>query len=317
MKILIIGAAGRLGSQVVKQLDEVGTGDTYRLADVRPIETKHEFVKCDVLDPHSLIAAMRGMDLVYSAHVGFAKPASDASADKLQALSKDFEILTRGAFNIMQGAVLLGITRMVLVTSEACRGQLRPIKFTDVCDETTPALPDYTYALAKYVQEIIAEYYSRVDGLRTVCLRNAWFSNPWQNRDLNVLGSSLLTQGSVTVEDMARASVLAILAAKKDTLPNKHEVFMLMNSTEFSKKEVQELRTNPEAVFERHYPGIIELYKKYEIDFQGPKERGQFWKIDDTSKAKRLLGWEPTFTLRTFYEDLKAGKYTKGQVLGI
>jgi UDP-glucose 4-epimerase len=317
MKILIIGAAGRLGSQVVKQLDELDTGDTYRFADVRPIQTKHEFVHCDVLDPDSLIPAMTGMDLIYSAHVGFTKPASEAPADKLKAESKNFDILTRGAFNIMQGAVLLGIPRMVLVTSEACRGQLRPIKSTEVCDETTPAVPDYTYALAKYIQEIIAEYYSRVDGLQTVCLRNAWFSNPWQTRDLNVFGSSLLSQGSVIVEDMARASVLAIQAVKKGALPNKHEVFMLMNSTEFTKKEVPELRTNPEAVFERHYPGIIELYKKYEIDFQGPKERGQFWKIDDISKAKRLLGWVPTFTLRKFYEDLKAGKYTKGQVLGI
>ena len=317
MKILIIGAAGRLGSEVVKQLDELGTGDTYRFGDIRPMETQHEFVHCDVLDPDSLIGAMQGMDMVYSAHVGGARPASDSPADRLKAISTHFEILTRGTFNIMQGAAILGIPRVIQVTSEAARGQSRPIKFTDVCDETTPAVPDYVYALGKYIKEIIAEYHSRIDGLQTVCLRNGWFQNPNEIRDLNKLGSSLLHQGSVTLYDMARASALAIGAVKKGTLPNKHEVFLLTNSTEFTRDEVPELRTNPEAVFERHYPGLIALFTQYEIDFQGPKERGKFWKIDDISKAKRLLGWEPTFTLRTFYEKLKAGQYAKGQVFDI
>jgi len=69
----------------------------------------------------------------------------------------------------------------------------------------------------------------------------------------------------VTRYDMARASVLAIEAVRKGTLPNKHETFLLTNSTEFTPDEVPELRANPEAVFERHYPGILELYKQYEI----------------------------------------------------
>ena len=178
-------------------------------------------------------------------------------------------------------------------------------------------MPDDVYALSKYLKEIIAEYHSRIDELQTVCLRNGWFQNPGQIRDLNSLGSSLLYQGSVTLYDMARASVLAIEATKKGTLPNKHEVFLLNNTTEFTRAEVPELRTNPEAVFERHYPGILELYKQYGIDFQGPKDNGKFWKIDDITKAKRLLGWEPTYTLRTFYENLKAGQYTKGQVFDL
>ena len=94
---------------------------------------------------------------------------SDAPADRLKAISKHFEILTRGTFNIMQGAVLLGVPRVVQVTSEAGRGQRLPIKFTEVRDETTPSVPDYVYALGKYIKEIIAEYHSRIDGLQPVC----------------------------------------------------------------------------------------------------------------------------------------------------
>ena len=316
MKLLVIGAAGRLGTEVVRQLEELGTY-TLRLADVRPMETKQEFVYCDVLDPDTLVPAMEGMDIVYSAHVGHAKAQSDSVADRLKATSKFFEILTRGTFNIMQGAAMLGVPAVVQVTSEAARGQRLPITWTDVCTEETPAKPDYVYALGKYIKEIIAEYHARIDGVQTVCLRNGWFQNPNEIRDLNKLGSSLLHQGSVTRYDMARASVLAIEAVRQGSLPNKHETFLLTNSTEFTRDEVPELRTNPEAVFERHYPGILELYKQYEIDFEGPKAHGKFLKIDDISKAKRLLGWEPTFTLRTFYENLKAGQYTKGQIFDI
>jgi nucleoside-diphosphate-sugar epimerase len=315
MKILVIGASGRLGSEVVRQLDELNTGDTYRLGDVvaPSYPTKHEFVKCDVIDPDSLIPAIEGMDLIYSAHVGHPKARSDSPAGQLRFHAERFDVLVRGTFDIMQGAALLGVKKVVQVTSEAARGQRLPLTATEVCDENTPAKPDYVYALSKYIKEVIAEYMSRIEGVQTYCLRNGWFQNPGQIRDLNSLGSSLLYQGSVTRYDMARASVLAIQAMKTNDVPNNHEVFLLNNSTEITRAEVPELRTNPEAVFERHYPGILALYKQYEIDFEGPKQRQKFWKIDDISKAKRMLGWEPTYTLRDFYNNLKAGKYTKGR----
>lgn len=310
MNILVIGAAGRLGTEVVRLLGESGE-HTLRLGDIREIETEHEFLHCDVLNPHELIPAMKGMDVVFSAHVGGPRGRFDAPADRLRVSSGRFEVLVMGVFNIMQGAALVGVPKVVQVTSEAARGQRIPIKFVEVCDEETAAVPDYTYGLGKYIKEIVAEYTSRIDGVRTICLRNGWFLNPGQIWTLQTLGSTLLHQGSVTRYDMARAAVMAIENTDESI---QHEVFLLTNSTEFSPEEVPELRTNPEAVFERHYPGILDLYKQYEIDFGGPKERGKFWKIDDTSKAKRLLGWEPTFTLRTFYENLKAGKYTKDQI---
>ena len=94
-----------------------------------------EYVRCDVLNPDTLIPAMQGMDMVYSAHVGHPKARSDAPADQLRVHSERFDVLVRGTFNIMQGAVLLGVPRVAQVTSEAARGQRLPIKFTEVCDE--------------------------------------------------------------------------------------------------------------------------------------------------------------------------------------
>jgi len=48
MKLLITGAAGYLATEVTRQLAE--RGHQLRLADIREMETEHEFVKCDVIN---------------------------------------------------------------------------------------------------------------------------------------------------------------------------------------------------------------------------------------------------------------------------
>jgi nucleoside-diphosphate-sugar epimerase len=313
MKILVIGAAGRLGTKVVEQLEERGE-HTLRLGDIREMQTEHEFVYCDILDPDKLLPAMEDMDVVYAGFVGRVRPSSDTPADRLRASSRFFEILTIGAFNVLQGAALVDVPKVVLVTSEAARGQRIPITFTEVCDEDTPAKPDYVYALGKYIKEIIAEYTTRIDGVRTLCLRNAWFANPGERRTLQQLGTTLLYQRSVTRHDMARAAVLAIENMDESI---QHEVFLLSNKTEFTAEEVPALRTHPETVVERHYPGVLALFEEYGIDWEKLVESKNLWKLDDISKAKRLLGWEPTFTFRDFYEGLKAGKYSRDQIFDI
>ena len=310
MKTLVIGAAGRLGSTLVSELEKSGK-HSLRLGDIREIQTEHEFVNCDIMDPDKLLPAMEGMDVVYAGFVGRFPRASDSPADRLRASSSFFEILTKGAFNVLQGAAMVGVPKVVLVTSEAARGQQIPITFTEVCDEDTPAKPDYVYALGKYIKEIIAEYTSRIDGVRTLCLRNAWFLNPGQTRTLDRFATSLLYQNSVTRYDMARAALLAIENTDESI---QHEVFLLCNKTEFTPDEVPALRTHPETVVEKHYPGVLKLFEEYGIDWDGLVASKNLWKIDDISKAKRLLGWEPTFTFRDFFEGLKAGKYQKGQI---
>ena len=313
MKILVIGAAGRLGREVVAQLEERGK-HTLRLGDIREIETQHEFVQCDIMDPDSLLPAMEGIDVVYAGFVGRVTRKSDAPADRLRASAGFFEILTIGTFNVLQGAAMVGVPKVVLVTSEAARGQRIPITFTQVCNEETPAKPDYVYALGKYVKEIISEYTTRIDGVRTICLRNAWFGHPGRRRTLEELGPTLLSQGSVTRYDMARAAVLAIENTDESI---QHEVFLLCNVTEFTPDEVPALRTDPARVVEKHYPGVLDLFEEYGIDWDKVVESKKLWKLDDISKAKRLLGWEPTYTFRDFYEALKAGKYTTDQTFDI
>ena len=307
MRVLITGAAGYLATEAVRQLAE--RNHQLRLIDIVDLETDHEFIKCDVLNTDELTATMKDMDVVFHTVVGGgSRSESDTPESQVKASSRHFELTVLGTFNVMRAAQEMGVPKVVCVTSEAARGQRIPITDVDICDEETPAKPDYVYALGKYTQEVIGEYFTRIEGVKTICLRNGWFGRP-DGRSIQAMGSSLLYQRSVTRKDLARAAVLAI---ENETLD--HEVFLLCNQTDFTRDDVPALRKNPAEVVEKYYPGGVSLLKEYGIDIGKIHKSKNLYKLDDISKAERLLGWKPTFTFRDFYENLKAGKYSKDYV---
>ena len=306
MRILITGAAGYLCQEAIAQL--AARGHTLRLGDIVELKTEHEFVKCDVLNPDEVMAAAKGVDLVFHTVVGGGRNEPDTPEGRVRRASKHCAVTVMGTFNVLQAAAELKVPKVVMVGSEAARGQRIRITFTEVCDEETPAKPDYVYAVAKYIMEIIAEYATRIDGVKTVVLRNGWFGAA-QGKSVARMGETLLFQRSVTRKDLVRAAVLAI---ENDNLD--HEVFLLSGATEFTKEDVPMLRTNPEQVIEKYYPGAAALLKEYGANLEALYASKDLWKIDDISKAERLLGWKPTFTFRDFYENLKAGQYSKDYV---
>ena len=306
MKVLITGAAGYLATEVTRQLAE--RGHQLRLADIREISTEHEFVKCDVMNTDEITAAMRDVDVVFHTVVGGGRREPDTPENRVWGSSKHLGLTVLGTFNVMQAAKEMGVPKVVCITSEAARGQRIPITDVLICDEETPAKPDYVYALGKYLQEVMGEYFTRIEEVKTICLRNGWFGRP-EGRSIQAMGSSLLYQRSVTRKDLARAAVLAI---ENETL--EHEVFLLCNKTDFTEEDIPILRRNPAEIIEKYYPGAVSLLKEYGIDIEGIHKSKNLYKLDDISKAKRLLGWEPTFSFRDFYENLKAGKYSKDYV---
>ena len=309
MKILITGAAGFLCQEAIAQLS--AKGHTLRLSDVVPYETEHEFCKCDILSPEDVYAAAEGMDAVFHTVVGGRGVNAPTTLGTLRGASGSFAVTVMGTWNVLQAAAQLGVPKVVIVGSEAARGQRVPITDYEVCDEETPAKPDYVYALGKYVMEIIAEYATRIDGVQTAVLRNAWFGakRTARGKDMATMGTSLLFQRSVTRYDLVRAAVLAL---EKRELG--HEVFLLSNATEFTEEDVRMLRTDPEKVIERYYPGAADMLREHGADLQRLYDSKNLWKIDDISKSERILGWKPTFTFRDFYENLKEGKYGKDHV---
>jgi len=303
MKILITGAGGYFCEELIAQLT-LG-GHELRLSDVVHMETEHEFVNCSVTDLGTLALAMEGVDAVFHTVVGGRRYPADSPVNRARTSVAHFETTVMGTFGILQLAKEMGIGRVVMIGSEAARGQRIPITDWEVVNEGTAARPDYVYALAKYIMEPIAEYATRIDGVETAVLRNAWFG-AHEGKSVTRLGTSLLFQRSCTRRDLVRAGVLAL---EKQNLG--HEVLLLSGATEFQPGDVPELRTNPKAVLERYYPGA---YAKLATYGEGDELDRLFasrnlWKLDDISHAKKALGWEPTYTFRDFYKGLMADEY--------
>ncbi len=305
MKILITGASGYFCEELIAQL--VLGGHEVRLSDIVHMDTEHEFVNCSVTDLGTLALAMEGVDAVFHTVVGGRKYPPDSPINRARTSVGHFETTVMGTFGILQLAKEMGIGRVVMIGSEAARGQRIPITDWEVVDEWTEARPDYVYALAKYVMEPISEYATRIDGVETGVLRNAWFG-AHEGKSVTRLGTSLLFQRSCTRRDLVRAGVLAL---EKEKLG--HEVLLLSGATEFQPADVPELRTNPQAVVERYYPGAYAKLATYgegnELDMLF--ESRNLWKLDDISHANESLGWEPTYTFRDFYNGLMADEYPK------
>ena len=147
MKILITGASGYFCEELIAQL--VLGGHEVRLSDIVHMDTEHEFINCSVTDLGALALAMEGVDAVFHTVVGGRRYPPDSPINRARTSVGHFETTVMGTFGILQLAKEMGIGRVVMIGSEAARGQRIPITDWEVVDEWTEARPDYVYALAQ------------------------------------------------------------------------------------------------------------------------------------------------------------------------
>ena len=102
-RIVVTGATGRVGANIVKRLGENGHEVSAYLLSGDGQEAKLEGIACqkaygDILDTQAVAAAIRGADaVVHSAAV------MENVADKMPA-SQFFDINVKGAFNVLEAA---------------------------------------------------------------------------------------------------------------------------------------------------------------------------------------------------------------------
>jgi nucleoside-diphosphate-sugar epimerase len=294
-KVVVTGGAGFIGSHLVRALlaegydthsidnyaggrfpDRVTEGVTYHEGDIRDMDT--------------LISIFDGADIVF--HTA-ALPRVQFS---LEHPVEIHEVNVTGTLNVLQAAKEMGVTRVVYSASSSAYGDQATLPLI----ESMLAHPMSPYALHKYIGEQYCELYSEVFGLETVCLRyfNVYgpHADPFgayalvvakfiQQRvegvPLTVAGDGQNTRDYTHVTDIVRAN---ILASTKDTV-GKGEVLNLGGGHNVSVLEIAEL-VGGEVV---HVEARLE-----------PKDT-----LADTSKAKELLGWEPTITFIEGVAELK------------
>jgi uronate dehydrogenase len=159
-KIVLTGAAGRLGSYLREPLsklaDELVSSDI--VDDIGKLYIGESYVKADLAQFAGINALLKDADMV----VHFGAHPDEAPFEEL--LGPNFI----GAYNIWEAAHRNGVRRVVYASSIHAVGMYAK---TDFIDTDVPHRPDTFYGLAKCFAEDLGRMYWDKRGIEAVCLR--------------------------------------------------------------------------------------------------------------------------------------------------
>ena len=210
-KILVTGAAGLVGHEVLKQLLDAGekVKAIYHSAPVSLSHPNLEIAQCDILDVIALEEAMQGITHVYHA----AAIVSYDPKDKQNLLKINIE----GTSNIVNVCIDAGVKKLVHVSSVAALGRMRQGEMVTEQMNWTEETSNSIYGKSKYLGEL--EVWRGIgEGLEAVIVNptlilggdnwetgsSALFKNAFNEFKWYTNGVS----GFVDVRDLARAMIL-------------------------------------------------------------------------------------------------------------
>jgi UDP-glucose 4-epimerase len=292
MKILITGGLGQAGSFVGERLsehNEVTIIDNFSnsLNNIK-LPSKIRIIKGDIRNQKVVNELVSKSDTIIHT-------AAQTSVNKsIEDPTYDADNNINGTLNLLEAARKSDIGRFIYISSAAVYGD--PI--TLPINEEHPTNPLSPYGLSKLTGEKYAKLYHTLYGLPTVCLRPFNIFSPRQNPESPysgvitkfiervrnsqnpvVFGDGNQTRDFVYIEDVA--------AAIFNTVENKKAVGDVFNIGTGKPTRIKELAKM-----------IIKVSnKKLEPEF-APASSGDIREsYADITKAKKMLGYQPGYTL--------------------
>jgi len=316
-RIVVTGGAGFIGSHIVDRLlkdgfevtviDNLRSGKMENLAHNQNKDDFH-FVNGDIRDPSTINEALKGADAVFHEAAFVSVPAS------IEEPVLTNEINVSGTMNLLKAASDLGVKRFVFASSAAVYAETRnPEK-----KEEEVAYPKSPYGISKLVGEYYARSFYDFYGLETVALRYFNVYGPRQSFDLQaqyggvitlflnrllrnmspiVYGDGEQTRDFVYVKDVVKANLLAMTCGEAAG-----ESFNVASGTRISINKLAEVLKD--AVNKRN------IKNSYTDPRPGDAKHG----YADTSKARRILNYTPSFSFEEGIGELVEW-YTKNQKL--
>ena len=289
MKHLVTGGAGFIGSNLVNQLIEDGHEvvviDNLSTGKQENVHKKAEFYCFDLSSknwPALINSQISDIDTVFHL-AALARPQPSIKKPHLY-----HEHNVNATLNLLVAAHDMGVRRFVYSASSSAYGD------TDVLptDEEQPLDPLSPYGLQKLIGEQYCSVFAKVYALETVSLRYfnvygegmpaeggyalamaKFLKQKKEGTPLTIWGDGEQRRDFTYVKDVVRANILASSSKKV----GQGEVINIGNGDNRSVNQIAALiggeTTNLEAVLE-------------------PRNT-----LADNSKAKELLGWEPTMTV--------------------
>lgn len=286
MKVVITGAHGKVGRAATQAMLDAGHDvvavDLTRPTFERAEEGTARYQMADITDAGEAFAVVHGADAVV--HVA---AIAEPTGNPPQVV---FQTNLMATFNVLEAAVRFGVKRFVNISSETVPGFFFPERdflpdYAPV-DEEHPIKPQDPYALSKYFGELLMDAAVRRSDINCISIRPSWVQ--WEGnyernlgpqvRDPSVLSPNLWSY--IDAYDLADAIVLAT----ESDLPG-HEVFYI---------------ASPDTAGGHDFAEVLRTYYGDQIELR-PLSRPDASGID-TSKAQRMLGWDPKRSWRDYLD---------------
>jgi nucleoside-diphosphate-sugar epimerase len=283
MKIAVTGGSGKLGRHVIRRL----TGDGHTVLNLdRAGERSPELAIVDLRNYGQVLDVLLGLDDRHSGfdavvHLG-AVPAPGIIPD-----AATFENNMLSTYNVFQAARRAGIKKVVYASSETVLGLPFDVDPPYIpVDEEYPARPESTYSLVKHLEEQMAAELTRWDPeLSIVGLR---FSNVMDVEDYEAFPSfdsdPRLRKWNLWGYIDGRDGAQAVARALDNGRPG-FEAFIIANA---------------DTVMSRSSASLAaEVFP----DVKVTKDLGEHETLLSIGKARRMLGFEPEHSWRTYHSN--------------
>lgn len=289
MKYIVTGGAGFIGSNLVDLLieenHEVIVIDNFSSGKKENCNLKAQYFELDISDSsnfENLKNILLGSDGVF--HLA-ALPRVQESIDNPLHFEKNNTLST---INILKACADSNIKRLVYSSSSSAYGNTIQLP----SKEEDPINPISPYAMQKYYGEVACKMFAHVYEVETVSLRYfnvygerqnlegayalvmcVFARQRLNNEPLTIRGDGEQRRDFTHVKDIARANILAMHSANV----GKGEVINIGNCDNRSVNQIAQMIGGPTV----NVDPVVE-----------PRET-----LADNSKAKELIGWEPTINI--------------------
>ncbi|MGY4541998.1 nucleoside-diphosphate-sugar epimerase [Arthrobacter sp. UYNi723] len=283
MRIAVTGGSGKLGRHVVRRL----TDDGHQVLNLDRAGERHRgFAVVDLRNYGQVLDVFLGLD---DRHDGFdaivhlgAIPAPGIIPD-----AATFENNMLSTYNVFQAARRAGVKKVVYASSETVLGLPFDVDPPYIpVDEEYPARPESTYSLVKHLEEQLAIQLTRWDpelsiaGLRFSNVMDPEDYERFPSFDSDASGRKWNLWGYIDGRDGAQA----VARALENGQPG-FQAFIIANA---------------DTVMTRSSASLAaEVFPNVTVT----KELGEHETLLSIDKARRLLGFEPEHTWRTYHSN--------------
>ncbi|MEV1142310.1 NAD(P)-dependent oxidoreductase [Micromonospora sp. NPDC049799] len=283
-RVVVTGAAGKLGRAVVAHLRDVGVDvlAVDRAPGGDPRDVHGEFLLVDLTDFGQVVEAFTGGADEHAGGVQAVVHLAAVPAPGLLPNATTFANNSAATYNVFAAARTAGIRRVVWASSETVLGLPfdTPPPYAPV-DEEYPPRPESTYSLNKALEEEMARHFCRWDpelvmvGLRFSNVMDVEDYAGFPSFDADPLLRRWNLWGYIDARDGARAVERALAHDRPGA-----DVFIIASADTVMSRSSASLMAEV-------YPGV-----------EVRKELGEHETLLSIDKARRVLGYEPRHSWR-------------------